>query len=88
MLAGSLLGGGFLGIAVGETVVSNLAGRAYLWAARDVENGEVMSLQVSRDRGLGECLRFLEKVKKRCRADRRSTRIGVHGMYGLRRFWE
>ena len=54
-------------IAVDETVVSNLGGRAYLWAARDVKNGEVVSLQVSRGRGLGECLRFLEKVRGRCR---------------------
>jgi len=29
--------------------------------------GEVISVQVSRGRGLGECLRFLEKVKGRCR---------------------
>jgi len=27
----------------------------------------VVAVQVSRGRGLGECLRFLEKVKKRCR---------------------
>ena len=39
-------------IAVYETVIFNLSGRAYLWAVR-----EVIYLQVSRDRGLGECLR-------------------------------
>jgi len=27
---------------------------------------------------------MLEKVKRRCRAGQQSTRIGVHGMYGLR----
>jgi hypothetical protein len=54
-------------IAVDGTVVSNLAGRAYLWAAREVRIGEVVSLQVSRGVGLGECLRFLERVKRGCR---------------------
>jgi len=29
------------------------------------QGSEVVSLQVSRGRGLGECLRFLEKVKRR-----------------------
>jgi len=53
-------------IAVDETVVFNLSGRAYLWAAREVRSGDVVAVQVSRGRGLGECLRFLEKVKKRC----------------------
>ena len=49
-----------------EAVVFNLSGRAYLWAAREVGSGEVISLQVSRGRGLGECLRFLERVRRRC----------------------
>ena len=31
------------------------------------QGSEVVSLQVSRGRGLGECLRFLEKVKRRYR---------------------
>jgi len=34
---------------------------------REVKSGEVISVQVSRGRGLGECLRFLVKVKRRCR---------------------
>ena len=54
-------------IAVYETVIFNLSGRAYLWVTRDIKNGEVVSLQVSRGRGLGECLRFLEKVESRYR---------------------
>ena len=71
-------------IAVDETVVSNLGGRAYLWAARDVKNGEVVSIQVSRGRGLGECLR---RSGGDVGADQQFTRIGVRGMYGLRRYW-
>ena len=48
--AGSLSGGGFLGIAVNEAVVFNLSGRAYLWAAREVRSGDVVAVQVSRGR--------------------------------------
>jgi len=69
--AGEMLSRGGVGrrgfIAVDETVVSNSAGRAYLWAAREVRSGDVVAVQVSRGRGLGECLRLLEKVKKRYR---------------------
>jgi len=69
--AGEVLSGGGVGrrgfIAVDETVIFNLSGRAYLWAAREVRSGEVVAVQVSRGRGLGECLRFLEKVKRRYR---------------------
>ena len=32
-----------------------------------IPDGDVVSLQESRGGGLGECLRFLEKVKRRCR---------------------
>ncbi|MEM4315418.1 MAG: hypothetical protein QXT66_03650, partial [Nitrososphaerota archaeon] len=53
-------------IAVDETVIRNLVRRAYLWAAREVGTGEVMSVQVSRGRGIGECLRFMEMVRDRC----------------------
>ncbi|MEM4183732.1 MAG: DDE-type integrase/transposase/recombinase [Candidatus Caldarchaeum sp.] len=48
-------------IAVDETVIHNLVRRAYLWAAR-----EVMAVQVSRVRGIAECIRFLEVVRDRC----------------------
>ncbi|MEM0500111.1 MAG: transposase, partial [Candidatus Korarchaeota archaeon] len=47
-------------IAVDETVIRNLVRRAYLWAAREVGTGEVMAVQVSRGRGIAECIRFLE----------------------------
>ena len=49
MLAGSLSGGG-LGIAVDETVVSNLL-------SMGCQGSDVVFLQVSRGRGLGEYLR-------------------------------
>ncbi|MGC8934825.1 MAG: hypothetical protein ACP5LN_06705 [Thermoproteota archaeon] len=54
-------------IAADETVVFNLAKKAYLWAAREVKTGEIVALQVTRGRGIGECLRFLEKVKESCK---------------------
>ncbi|MEM3095802.1 MAG: DDE-type integrase/transposase/recombinase, partial [Nitrososphaerota archaeon] len=53
-------------IAVDETVIRNLVRRAYLWAAREVGTGEVMVVQVSRGRGIDECIRFLEVVRDRC----------------------
>jgi len=53
-------------IAVDETVICNLVRRAYLWAAREVGRGEVFAIQVSRGRGIGECTRFMENVKKAC----------------------
>lgn len=40
-------------IAADETVVFNLAKKAYLWAAREVRSGEMVALQVSRGRGIG-----------------------------------
>ncbi|MEM3097043.1 MAG: hypothetical protein QXV62_08635 [Nitrososphaerota archaeon] len=46
-----------------ETVVWNLAGRAYLWAAREVRTREVLAIQVSRGRGLGECMGLMEAVR-------------------------
>ncbi|MEM0481424.1 MAG: hypothetical protein QXM16_00835 [Nitrososphaerota archaeon] len=45
----------------GPIVIRNLVRRAYLWAAR-----EVMAVQVSRGRGIAECIRFLEVVRDRC----------------------
>ena len=54
-------------IAADETVIFNFAKKAYLWAAREVKSGEVIALQVTRGRGIGECLRFLEKLKKSCK---------------------
>ncbi|MEM2237422.1 MAG: transposase [Candidatus Caldarchaeum sp.] len=41
-------------IAVDETVIRNLVRRAYVWAAREVGGGEVLAIQVSRGRGIGE----------------------------------
>ena len=32
-----------------------------------MKSGEVVALQVTRGRGIGECLRFLEKLKKSCK---------------------
>ena len=49
------------------TIVFNLTKKAYLWAAREVKSGEVIALQVTRGRGIGECLKFLEKLKKSCK---------------------
>ncbi|MEM2017444.1 MAG: transposase, partial [Nitrososphaerota archaeon] len=53
-------------IAVDETVIYNLARRAYLWAAREVRTKEVIAIHVSRGRGLGECIKFIEAVKDAC----------------------
>ena len=53
-------------IAADETVIYDLAGKAYLWAAREVRSGEVVAVQVTRGRGVGECLRFLERVREAC----------------------
>ncbi|MEM3095544.1 MAG: DDE-type integrase/transposase/recombinase [Nitrososphaerota archaeon] len=47
-------------------MICNLVRRAYLWVAREVGTGEVMAVQVSRGRGIGECLRFMEMVRDRC----------------------
>ena len=54
-------------IAADETVIFNLTKKAYLWVAREVKSGEVIALQVTRGRGIGECLRFLEKLKESCK---------------------
>jgi hypothetical protein len=70
-------------IAVDETVIFNLSGRAYLWAAREVRSGEVVAVQCPRGRGLGECLRFLEKVKGRFRGRPTVYTDGDHGTHGL-----
>jgi transposase-like protein len=53
-------------IAIDETVVWNLVKRAYLWAAREIRSGDVVAIQVSRGRGIAECLRFMEIVKDSC----------------------
>ena len=42
----------------------NFVNRAYLWAAK--KSGDVVAIQVSRGRGVGECLRFMEIVKDSC----------------------
>ena len=47
-------------------MVYDLAGKAYLWAAREVRSGEVVAIQVTRGRGVGECLRSLERVRGAC----------------------
>jgi len=38
-------------VAVDETVIRPLAKKAYLWAAREIGNDEVIAIQVSRGRG-------------------------------------
>ena len=53
-------------IAIDETVVWNLVKRAYLWAAREIRSGDVVAIQVSRGRGIAECLRFMGIVKDSC----------------------
>ena len=68
--AGSLSGGGFLGIAVDETVVSNLL-------SMGCQGSEVVSLQVSRGRGLGE---YLRRWRVGIEAGRRPILIEVHGI--------
>jgi transposase-like protein len=54
-------------IAADETIIFNFAKKAYLWAAREVKSSEVIALQVTRGRGVGECLKFLEKLKEVCK---------------------
>jgi len=53
-------------IAADETVVWNLVRRAYVWAAREIRTGDVVAVQVSRGRGIGDCLRFMEIVRGSC----------------------
>lgn len=47
-------------------MIRSLAGRAHLWAAREIRTGEVMAVQASRGRGIGECIRFLERLGESC----------------------
>lgn len=53
-------------IAADEIVIFNLAKKAYLWAAREIKSKEIIALHVTRGRGIGECLTFLEKIKESC----------------------
>ncbi|MEM2180986.1 MAG: hypothetical protein QXP32_09265 [Nitrososphaeria archaeon] len=50
---------GFL--ASDETIIFNLKNKSYLWACREIKNGELIEIQVTKGRGIGECLTFLEK---------------------------
>ena len=73
-------------IVADETVIYDLAGKAYLWAAREVRSGEVVAVQVTKGRGVGECLRFLERVRGAATTTPQYTPIGLHGTSGLQRY--
>ncbi|MGB9895380.1 MAG: IS66 family transposase, partial [Thermoproteota archaeon] len=51
-------------IAADETVVFNLAKKAYLWAAREVKTGEIVALQVTRGRRNRRMLKVLGEGKR------------------------
>jgi putative transposase len=53
-------------VAVDETVLKVNGQTCYLWAAIDVDTGEILALQASRGRGIPCAIKFLRKVLDSC----------------------
>jgi putative transposase len=53
-------------VAVDETVLKVNGQTCYLWAAIDVDTGEILALHASRGRGLPNAIKFLRKVLDSC----------------------
>jgi transposase-like protein len=53
-------------VAVDETVLKVNSRICYLWAAIDVDTGEILALQASRGRGLPNAIKFLKMVLRSC----------------------
>jgi putative transposase len=53
-------------VAVDETVLKTNGRICYLWAAIDVDTGEILALHASRGRGLPNAIKFLRKVLDSC----------------------
>jgi transposase-like protein len=53
-------------VAVDETVLKINGRICYLWAAIDVDTGEILALQASRGRGLPNAIKFLKMVLRSC----------------------
>jgi putative transposase len=53
-------------VAVDETVLKVNGQICYLWAAIDVDTGEILALHASRGRGLPNAIKFLRKVLDSC----------------------
>ena len=64
-------------VAMDEKVIHLPDGDAYLWAAVDLDTGEVTALLVSRGRSGLEALAFLEKVRRKCAG--RLPRVFIDG---------
>ncbi len=64
-------------VARDEKVLHLPDGDAYLWAAADLDMGEVIALMVSRGRSGLEALGFLEKVRRKCAG--RMPRVFIDG---------
>jgi putative transposase len=53
-------------VAVDETVLKIKGRICYLWAAIDVDTGEILALHASRGRGLPNAIKFLKMVLRSC----------------------
>jgi transposase-like protein len=53
-------------VAVDETVLKTNGRICYLWAAIDVDTGEILALYASRGRGLPNAIKFLKMVLRSC----------------------
>ncbi len=53
-------------VAVDETVVKRFGHAEYVWAAVDVDSGEILDVYASRDRSLARALTFLRRVLRMC----------------------
>jgi transposase-like protein len=53
-------------VAVDETVLKINGRICYLWAAIDVDTGEILALYASRGRGLPNAIKFLKMVLRSC----------------------